>query len=287
MATVLDEAVLDDLARVATAAIGLEIRSEEFRTATHRLAQFAETTGEAGAETLAGHIAAPCFAHVPVMQSMVGVLSRLGAGFAMHGEHDFIFHAPILPGQRLFSLSRLTGLRGTSAGLLLHITSETTTDAGALLCTQVSTCIVVGTAPKAVAGIAPDRPAPAEPVGELVKETHVISPERTLAYAEATRDYSAYCLNADAARAVGLPAPVVHGMFTLSLAARDILARQGGGDPRRLQRLGCRFSQPLFSLAGEKLTVSHRREASGAVGFSATDGSGNPVLTRGYAEVLP
>lgn len=280
-------APLDVLAERAVAALGLEIRSEEFRTATPRLAAFAAVTAETAEDVLAGRIAAPCFAHVPVMQSMVAVLTRLGAGFAMHGEHDFTFHAPVLPGQRLFSLSRLTGVRGTSAGLLLHITSETATDSGAQLCRQVSTCIVKGTVPRVTAGTAPDRPRPADPAGGVVAETHAISPERTLAYAEATRDYSAYCLNAEAAAAVGLPAPVVHGMFSLSLAARDIVARQAGGDPNRLRRLGCRFSQPLFSRAGESLAVSQWPGDAGLTGFSATDGRGRPVLTRGYAEVLP
>ena len=86
---------------------------------------------------------------------------------------------------------------------------------------------------------------------------------------------------------MGFGAPIVHGMLTLSLAASRIVADFAGGDATRLYRLGCRFSQPLYSRAGESLRITRAMDASGIVAFSATDGTGRPVLTRGYAEVRP
>ena len=74
-------------------------------------------------------------------------------------------------------------------------------------------------------------------------------------------------------------------MLTLSLCAQHIVAGFAGGDARRLRRLGCRFSQPLYSRDGEMLQVTRGMDASGVVAFSATDGAGRQVLTRGYAEV--
>ena len=277
---------LNALAAAAIAALGAERDSEEFRTSGHRLAQFATAIGDATPAHREGRVAVPTFAHIPVMQSMVEVIGRVTGDFALHGEHDYVFHAPIVPGQRLFSHSRLTGVRTNAAGLLLHITSHTATHAGEAICTQVSTVLVTGKADAMTAGDAP----PIRPVatgGHQVQDSIAISPALTLAYAEAARDYSAYCLDPEAAAVLGFAAPIVHGMLTLSLSASAIVADYAGGDCRRLQRLGCRFSQPLYNREGERLVITRAIDAAGIVAFTATDGTGRPVLTRGYAEVSP
>lgn len=282
----LDAPDLNALAAAAAAALGAARDSEEFRTSSHRLAQFAEAIGDPAPAHRTGQVAPPTFAHIPVMQSMVEVIGHVTDGFALHGEHDYLFHAPIVPGQRLFSRSCLTGVRTNAAGLLLHITSDTRTHTGDAICTQVSTVLVTGRADPLSAGDGP----PARPTGGTgarVRDTFAISPDLTLAYAEAARDYSAYCLDPEAAALLGFDAPIVHGMLTLSLAASAIVAGYAGGDARRLRRLGCRFSQPLFSRAGESLIVTRSMDGAGVVAFSATDGAGRAVLTRGYAEVSP
>lgn len=276
----------DDLNTIAARAVGLlgtERDSEEFRTSSHRLAQFAKAIGDDARED--GRIAPPTFAHVPVMQSMVEVMGRVTPAFAVHGEHDYRFHRPIEPGQRLYSRSRLTGVRTNRAGLLMHITSETATHQDQAVCTQVSTVLVTGRADAVSAGDAPPLPPEAGPGEEDHREAFAISPALVAAYADAARDYSAYCLDPEAAAELGFAAPIVHGMLTLSLAATAIVRAYSHGDSRRLRRLGCRFSQPLYSREGERLDVSHHSASGGQVVFSATDGAGRPVLTRGYAEV--
>jgi acyl dehydratase len=273
---------LNAIAARAVALLGTERDSEEFRTSSHRLAQFARAIGDDARED--GRMAPPTFAHVPVMQSMVEVMGRVTPAFALHGEHDYRFHRPIEPGQRLFSRSRLTGVRTNRAGLLMHITSETATHQDQAVCTQVSTVLLTGRADAVSAGDAPPLPPDTGP-GEDRREAFAISPALVEAYADAARDYSAYCLDPEAAAELGFAAPIVHGMLTLSLAATAILRAHAGRDSRRLRRLGCRFSQPLYSREGERLDVSHRAGAGGLVVFSATDGAGRPVLTRGYAEV--
>jgi acyl dehydratase len=251
---------LNAAAAAAVAAMGATQQSEEFRTSSHRLAQFAAAIGDTSSAD--GRIAPPTFAHVPVMQSMVEVIGRVTDVFALH----------------------LTGVRTNAAGLLLHITSHTATHQGDALCTQVSTVLVTGKANPLASGDAP----PVRPVasgGTLQQDRVAISPALTMAYAEAARDYSAYCLDPGAAARLGFEAPIVHGMLTLSLCASRIVAGFAGGDTRRLRRLGCRFSQPLFSREGEVLQITRAIDAHGIVAFSATDGAGRSVLTRGYAEV--
>lgn len=276
---------LDLAAQAAIAAIGTEVRSEEFRTGSHRLAQFAAALGAKADMFRVGQIAVPTFAHIPVMQSMVEVLGRVSDGLMMHGEHDFVFHRPITPGQRLHTLSRLAGVRSNAAGLLVTVRSETWLHTGDAVCTQYSTCILRGRAePVAIGEAVPDRPQ--VPDGVTRTDSFAISPSLTEGYAEAARDYSPYCLVPEDARAAGFESPIVYGMLSLSLAALAVVDQYAARDPARLRRLGCRFAQPLFSRPGETLAITHHANAeAGLVGFAASDGAGRAIMTRGYAEI--
>ena len=81
---------------LASVPIGLSRDSEEFRTSTHRFAQFARSVDDANPRHLAGAVGSPVFAHVPVMQSMVEVLQKATPEFILHGEHDFVFLSAVL-----------------------------------------------------------------------------------------------------------------------------------------------------------------------------------------------
>ena len=83
----------------------------------------------------------------------------------------------------------------------------------------------------------------------------------------------------------GFPAPIVHGMCTLSFAARAIVDHHCAGQTPRLKRLGCGFAHPLFLTPGQSLTVEHWPGADGLVGFEVADSDGNIVIKNGYAEV--
>ena len=100
------------------------------------------------------------FHHVPVMQSMVEVLKSVSGGFLIHGEQDFIYHQPIVPGQRLLSQSSLVGIRNSSAGALFMVRSDTHTHDGKPVCTQRATCLVQNQKlPKDLGESHPDKPA--------------------------------------------------------------------------------------------------------------------------------
>jgi acyl dehydratase len=268
-----------------TGSVGLKRDSEEFRTNTRRLAQFAEAVGDTNPAHLGGSIASPVFNHVPVMQSMVEVLSRVTGGFILHGEHDFHFHRPMLPGQRLYSESELIGTGSSRAGALYFVRSRTRTHDGEDICTQFATCLV-----RAETGIDSGIKPPPKPKidrrGEPLSTRYDIPGDLTLKYADAARDYSPYTIDPDAAAANGLPAPIVHGMCTLALAARTVVDRLAGGDTRRLRRLGCRFSHPLYLVPGQEIRVSVW-ESPEEAGFEARDRDGNAVVGNGFAEVVP
>ncbi|MFO1090661.1 MAG: MaoC/PaaZ C-terminal domain-containing protein [Hyphomicrobiales bacterium] len=264
--------------------IGYDRDSEEFRTNTRRLAQFAEAIGDTNPAHLEGRIASPVFHHVPVMQSMVEVLNKVASGFIMHGEHDFHFHAPIVPGQRLFSVSTLTGIRSSPAGALYLIRSDTRTHDGKDICTQYATCLIQKRKVAQNLGKKnPEKPEPAR-TGNPETVTYPIAGDLTLKYADAARDYSPYTIDPAVAKSLGLPAPIVHGMCTLALISRAIVDGACKGDTRRLKRLGCRFSHPLYLRPGQDLVAS-LWAGKKAVAFEATDAEGNVVVKNGFAEV--
>lgn len=274
--------VLPDAAKAPP--LGFARDSEEFRVSSHRIAQFAKSVDDENPHHLAGEFASPVFAHVPVMQSMVEVLNRATDGFVLHGEHDFVFHRPIVPGQRLFTNSALIGVRGNRAGITYIIRSDTLTHTGEPVCTQYSTCLVRGEA----SGIAEGKPLPGRPAVAKTasgSETYALTPDQTRRYADAARDYSAYTIDPATAAKAGFAAPLVHGMCTLAFAARAIVDRHCGGETPRLKRLGCRFAHPLLLTPGQTISVEHWAGADGLVGFEAADKDGNLIVKNGYAQV--
>lgn len=269
---------------LASVPIGLSRDSEEFRTSTHRFAQFARSVDDANPRHLAGAVGSPVFAHVPVMQSMVEVLQKATPEFILHGEHDFVFHAPMLPGQRWFSESKLVGAKGTRAGVVFIIRSDTRTHDGKPVSTQYSTCLARGiSASGSVGEMVPARPAAV--AGDGLTSRYPLAADQTLRYADAARDYSPYTIDPAAAAKVGFAAPLVHGMLTLALAARAVVDGPAGGDMARLKRLGGRFANPLLLTPGQAVSVTVRSGPGGIVSFEAADAAGSVVISNGYAEV--
>ncbi len=275
-----------DLARV-----GSVRESEEFRVNSYRLAQFAAALGDDNPAQAVGRVAPPVFAHIPVMQSLVEELRAVTDGFIIHGEHDFHFHRPIEPGQRLFTRSVLQRIAGSKAGVQLVVRAETQTHTGDLVCVQYSGCLVQG------AAVPEDRgdPPPDRPLGESGKalgEVSIALPDDiAFRYADAARDYSPYTLDNAAAKAKGFPAPFLHGMCSIALASRAVVDGPCGGDVRRLRRLGCRFSHPLFLTGGQTLTTrlsdGGSQRGRQVVRFESLDLGKHVVIKNGFGEIQP
>lgn len=271
---------------LAALPIGLTRDSEEFRTSSHRFAQFAASVDDTNERHRAGSVGSPVFAHVPVMQSMVELVDRITSEFILHGEHDFVFHMPMISGQRWFSESRLVGARGTRAGLVLVIESITRTHEGTPVTTQYSSCLIRGLqAAGSVGSGAPERPQQPAPDGGRGTFTFPLALDQTRRYADAARDYSAYTIDPEAARKVGFEAPLVHGMLTLALAARAVVDGPAGGDTARLKRLGGRFASPLLLTEGQEVTARLGDGTPGFVVFELFDRNGAAVVRNGYAEI--
>ncbi len=270
--------------------LGYERDSEEFRVNTARLAQFAAALDDTNPAHREGRIAGPVFHHIPVMQSMVEVMTAATREFALHGEHDFHFYRPIEPRQRLFSRSQMIGVGATRAGTTLIIRSDIRTHDDQLVSTQYSTCLVTSAKSAASVGsTGPERLSPPRD-GDPISVRHEMTADQTHRYADAARDYSPYCLEKPAAAKLGFAAPIAHGMCTIGIAGRAIVDRVLQGDTSRLLRLGCRFSAPVLMVPGQALTTRlwiapAAADGKRLVAFETLEMDGKPAIRNGFAEV--
>ncbi|PAY24040.1 acyl dehydratase [Dietzia natronolimnaea] len=84
------------------------------------------------------------------------------------------------------------------------------------------------------------RPEPGEPIGARSLE---ITREDLRRYADASGDHNPIHLDDDAARALGLPGVVAHGMLTSALAIGVVAEWAGGAD--RVVATSIRFAGPV------------------------------------------
>ncbi|HEV7536086.1 MAG TPA: MaoC/PaaZ C-terminal domain-containing protein, partial [Acidimicrobiia bacterium] len=120
------------------------------------------------------------------------------------------------------------------------------------------------------------------PVAEV---TYAFDSDQTFRYAAASGDPVRIHLDDDAARALGLPGIIIHGLCTMAFCGRAVIDSVAGGDPTRLARLAVKFSRPV--LPGQEITVRIYSAPGGGYGFEAVNAEGQAVVKDGLAEVRP
>ncbi|MDX2358209.1 MaoC/PaaZ C-terminal domain-containing protein [Dietzia sp. PP-33] len=108
------------------------------------------------------------------------------------------------------------------------------------------------------------RPQPGEPIPA---RTCPITREDLRRYADASGDHNPIHLNDEAARALGLPGVVAHGMLTSAVAIGVVAQWAGGAD--RVLATSIRFAGPVVVPADSPA----RLEVAGTVKKVAEDGS--------------
>jgi acyl dehydratase len=109
-------------------------------------------------------------------------------------------------------------------------------------------------------------------VGQIVATRSIsVDRDRLRAYAEASGDRNPIHLDEEAARAVGLPGVIAHGMWTMGAAA-DVVAAWVG-DPSAVVSYSTRFTNPVVVDAADGATVDIRASVA-----SVEAGTGQVVL---------
>ncbi|MDX6525859.1 MAG: hypothetical protein QOI43_1370 [Gaiellales bacterium] len=271
--------------------VGLDRWTEpvRFEVTRERLAEYARAVNDPIDAHLAGDVANPVFAIVPVFQSLLepalDVVPLSALGRVLHGEQDFRFRRPIVPGETLVARGRMTGWEGLPNGTRACVYLETRDEAGDLVNEQYVTFFVRGFDDGRTLG----ELSPEHRLGDAVREqapvadvTQHIDDDQTFRYAPASGDPMPIHTDEQIARDAGLPGIIAHGFCVLAFTAWAILEEVGGGDVGRLRRLAVRFAKPV--LPGQDIRTRVWSAGGGTYGFETTVGE-TVVLRDGLAEI--
>jgi len=272
---------------------GLDKWTEEvpFEVTREGLMEYAAATNDPIPAHRDGDVASPVFAIVPVFQALMypalEVVPVSLFGKILHGEQDFHFHRPIVPGDKLVSRGRMTGWEGLENGTRACVHLECRDEGGELVNEQFVTFFVRGFDDGHKVGelSAEHKFNEALRGGDPVADfTQQIDEDQTFRYAEASGDPMPIHLDEDSALAAGLPGIIAHGFCVLAFTSWGLLEAVGS-DTARMKRLAVRFAKPV--LPGQDIRTRAYAVPGGSGGgtIAFETSSGDALVIRdGLAE---
>lgn len=275
--------------RFDTDGVGRWTDEDTFEVTEERIVEYAKATNDPIEAHLAGEIAPPVFAIVPVFPSLIpAALAVAPAELALrivHGEQDFLFHRPIRPGDKLVCKAKPTGFVGREKGSTVAVYLETRDSSGELVNEQWVTSYFRGfdageTLGEQAPGHAFDESLRAgDPVATV--EQHV-DDDQTFRYSAAAGDPMPIHLDDEIARMSGLPGIIAHGLCTMAFTSWAVLTEVADGKTEKLKRLAVRFSRPV--LPGNDITTKVWSAGNGRFAYETTAGD-TLVIKDGLAEI--
>lgn len=204
----------------------------------------------------------------------------------VHGEQMIRVFRPLPPAASVQARPRITAIddKGEGKGATVYVEREITlSETGELLAMVRSTVFARGDG-----GFGGFGKAPEVPPKIVLNEPDVVceiptSPRSALIY-RLSGDYNPIHSNPDVARDAGFDRPILHGMCTMGIACRVLLAEFCDLRPERLQSIFVRFSQPV--VPGETIRLEFFKEPD-EIRFRAWSIERNVlVLDRCSAEIL-
>jgi acyl dehydratase len=271
-------------------AIGNWSDPSEFEVTRERIRQYAAATNDPIAPHVAGDIAPPVFAVVPAFGAAGEAALKVIPGelllMILHGEQEFAFHAPIVPGAKLTTRAVPIGLSPRSSGVTVVVRTETHDGDGQLLNQQYWTSFVRGgQTAEAVGEGAPGHPfddalRSREPDAEV---SQTFDSDQTYRYSEASGDPMPIHLDDALAKSMGLPGIIIHGLCTMAFTSVAAIQHACPDDPTRLKRLAVRFAKTIQP--EQTITTRIWDAGPGSYAYETTSDEGAVVIKDGLAEV--
>ena len=272
--------------RFNEAALGKWTEERRFEVTRESISEYARATNDPIEAHLAGDVAPPVFAIVPVFESLLApaldVVPPEVLGRVLHGEQDFRFHRTLRPGDAVVARARMTGFEGLPNGTRACVYIETRDEAGELVNEQYVTLFFRGFDDgRRIGELSPDHrfDEALRERGPVLDATQRIDDDQTHRYSQASGDQMPIHLDEQVARDAGLPGIIAHGFCVLAFTSWALVAGLAGADSGRLRRLAVRFSKPV--LPGQEIRT--RAWRSDAFYAFETDVEGTVVLRDGLA----
>jgi len=173
----------------------------------------------------------------------------------LHGEQSFEIFKPLPAIGVVRGEYEVTAIedRGAEKGAIMHV-AKRLYDVAANELVAVVTSVYMLRGDGGQGGFGSPPPAP-EPIDEATP-SHVAEittlPQAALIY-RLSGDLNPIHADPAAAAKAGFPRPILHGLCSMGLATRALVATIAGHDPARLKAASVRFSKPVFP--GETLRV--------------------------------
>jgi NAD(P)-dependent dehydrogenase (short-subunit alcohol dehydrogenase family)/acyl dehydratase/putative sterol carrier protein len=212
----------------------------------------------------------------------VAAASNINLAGILHGEQDIIFHHPIPSSGALTTEGKITHYydKGTK-GALVIARSETHHSSGKKLYT--GTITLFGRLDGDFGG--QDAPQqiidfPEKEPDDVVEATPL--PDQPLIY-RLSGDIFPLHVDPAFAKKRGFEKPIMHGLCTFGFACRALMASLTPGEPEKVRRIACRFSQTLYP--GEPIKTLIWKTGDGrAVWRTVNAKTGETVIDRGIFE---
>jgi acyl dehydratase len=203
----------------------------------------------------------------------------------VHGRHDLVLHRAIRPGEQLHSLVELHSARRSKHNLRVTLLHRTYDELEQLVAEQWWTTVLLGTSADETGPELPTHggsdPDPERAIGE---EVIPIDADMVRRYAELSGDFSDHHFDAESARRSGFAGPFLHGLCTMALCARAVVATVSPGHPSRLRRFAVQFASPAY--LQQDLAVRIYEIGEDHFSFEAVS-AGRVVIGNGLAELRP
>jgi len=264
---------------------------QQFKVERDQTIAYAEATNDPIRQHLDGTYASPVFAVVPVTAMMAdATLSVVPDELMMrilHGEHDFRFHRPIVPGEVLTVRAKPIGIEGKSSGAVVTTLIETRGESDDLVNEQYFIGFFRGGGFDGTVGTLSPQHGFDAALRERNPDFTVVQQfdeDQTFRYSEPAGDPMPIHLDDEFAKEMGLPGIIIHGLCTIAFTSHALIRNISPEDPSRLKRLAVRLSKP--ALPRETITTNIWRTSEGTYAFE-TAGDEKPgkfVITDGLAE---
>jgi acyl dehydratase len=256
---------------------------------------YAEATNDEHPAHRAGDLAPPVFAVVDTLITAIApqIMQVVPGEIAMrvvHGEQDFRYHQPIVPGMTLLTRAAAVGVHGASSGVVVLGKGITETEGGDPVVEQYMAAFFRGAQLDVHTGESltehgfDESVRGREPDGTV---TQAYDADQTQRYSAASGDPMPIHLDDDFAKAMGLPGIIVHGLCTMAFCSRAVVQQYCADDPTRLKRFACRFSKIVQP--SEKITTAmwdvEPTHPGGRIVFETTSDNGNVAIKDGLAEI--
>lgn len=261
-----------------------------YRVTAEAIHRYAAATNDSGpAVASRDPVAPPAFPCVLGIDQLNQVMydPDLNVDMAMlvHARQEHILHLPIKAGDVIQVTTVLEEVDLADTGHTFTVAISLTNQADEVAAEARSMMFIRRT------GTVKAPAAPVESVEPVFEAHEEVAEDQAARYAEASGDHNPIHLDPAAAKGAGFPNVVLHGMCTMALAAKALVANLADGDPARIRRIKVEFARPVFP--GQTLVTSawpvNGDAAPGALdayGFATVNSRGSAVLKGGRVDIV-